>query len=82
MNISTVCTGDIVKCNVRGTTFFAMVVDQEFDERPRQLLIMPMDPRKFSYRRVTARQVVGLWRASKATMDAVIRKVEMESDGS
>jgi len=53
--------GDIVKCDLRGQMFYAVVVT-----KGEQLEIEPID-RRITYRHVTARQVVAHYRKAKGS---------------
>lgn len=55
MRLTTVQRGDTIKCNVRGTTFPATFKGVDDNGLVR---IQPLDPKHFTWRRVTARQVV------------------------
>jgi len=54
--------GDVVQVDHLGRLFFAVVESVEGQE----LRIAPID-RNTTWRSATARQVIGIWRASKAT---------------
>ena len=54
--------GDVVKIDHLGRLFFAVVEEVEGQE----LKIAPLD-RNTTWRTATAREVIGIWRASKAT---------------
>jgi hypothetical protein len=51
--------GDIVKCDIRGQLFYAMVIT-----KGDTLEVEPLD-RRITFRNVTARQVVGHYRKAK-----------------
>lgn len=57
MTIATVREGDIVHCDVKGRRFHALVESKTGGH----LHVRPIEP-NISYRRVTARQVIGHWR--------------------
>ena len=61
MTLGAVRSGDIVLCNRLGREFFAIVVER----RERELEVDPID-RRVTYRRVKAREVLGVWRKSRA----------------
>lgn len=62
MNLTSVRTGDIVRCDVRGDRFYATVEDA----RQRGVLaIDSLTGRPIPTYHVTARQVVAHWRKSK-----------------
>ena len=61
MRLGAVRTGDIVEVDVRGVRFLAHVEGTEVGA----LLIKPLC-RGVSYRRATARQVLGHWRRSRS----------------
>jgi hypothetical protein len=64
VNISSVKRGDVVEADVKGRRFLAKITG---DRSPLgHLPIKPLDDR-VTYRSVTARQVVGIWHANKAT---------------
>lgn len=73
MNLAGVDTGDIVKVDKKGRRFFAMVVVR--DEQG--LKIMPFEPRRDTWRTCTAREVIGIWRASKATIVTALEAAEV-----
>jgi hypothetical protein len=61
---------DIVLADVKGRRFYAVVVAR----RERELEVEPID-RRVTYHRVEAREVIGIWRKSRAragrTVDAI-----------
>jgi len=61
MTLGAVKAGDIVLADRKGRRFFAVVTAR----RDRQLLVEPID-RRVTYRVVTAREVIGIWRKSRA----------------
>jgi len=61
MTLGAVKTGDIVLADRKGRKFYAVVVAR----RDRELEVEPIDPR-VTYHRVKAREVVGIWRQSRA----------------
>lgn len=62
MNVSGVRPGDVVEVDKKGRTFHAIVRGYGSGE----LRIQPLSP-KINYFAATAREVIGHWRASKAT---------------
>ncbi len=62
MRLSSVREGDVVKVDVRGTVFHALV--KELDGG--QLQIRSLERIGATYRTATARQVVAHWRRSKS----------------
>ena len=61
MTLSGVKSGDIVLCDRMGRVFYAIVVERH----ERELEVEPID-RRVTYRRVKAREVLGIWRKSRA----------------
>ena len=61
MTLNGVKTGDIVLCDRLGRVFYAIVVERH----GRELEVDPID-RRVTYRRVKAREVLGMWRKSRA----------------
>ena len=61
MTLGGVNPGDIVLADRKGRRFYALVVER----RERELDVEPID-RRISYRTVKAREVVGVWRKSRA----------------
>jgi hypothetical protein len=57
MTLSGVKRGDIVLCDRMGRRFYAIV----FERHGRELEVEPID-RRVTYRRVKAREVLGIWR--------------------
>jgi hypothetical protein len=53
--------GDIVLADRKGRRFYAVVIAR----RERELDVEPID-RRVTYRRVKAREVIGIWRKSRA----------------
>lgn len=64
MSIAGLKPDDIIKVDKKGRRFFAQVRDIE----GRVVNFMPTD-RSISYRSCTSHEVVGIWRATKATRD-------------
>lgn len=62
MTLNTVRVGDIVLCDVRGSRFYAEVTDKGKGN----LAIQPIS-KGVGFYSVTSRQVIGLWRKSKAS---------------
>jgi hypothetical protein len=60
MTLGAVRAGDIVLADRKGRRFFAVVTDR----RDRELQVEPID-RRVTYRVVTAREVIGIWRKSR-----------------
>ena len=60
MTLGGVNPGDIVLADVKGRRFYAIVIAR----RLRVLVVEPID-RRVSYRRVKAREVLGLWRKGR-----------------
>jgi hypothetical protein len=67
MTLSGVKSGDIVLCDRMGRVFYAIVVERH----ERELEIDPID-RRVTYRRVKAREVLGIWRKRRAQNGRVI----------
>ncbi len=67
MTLSGVKSGDIVLCDRMGRVFYAIVIER----RERELEVDPID-RRVSYRRVKAREVLGVWRKSRAQNGRVL----------
>ena len=62
MTLGRVKPGDIVLADMKGRRFYAIVLAR----RDRELEVEPVD-RRVTYRRVKAREVLGIWRQSRAT---------------
>ena len=62
MRLGGVNPGDIVLADVKGRRFYAIVTGRH----ERALEVEPIDHR-VTYRRVKAREVVGVWRKSRGT---------------
>lgn len=69
MTLSGIRPGDVVRCDVRGVTFHAIVEVEPVDGG---LSVRPIE-RGVSYRRVTARQVVAHWRRSARSRTGTTR---------
>ena len=61
MTLGGVNPGDIVLADRKGRRFYAIVLAR----RDRELEVEPID-RRVTYRRVKAREVIGIWRKSRA----------------
>ena len=61
MTLGAVRAGDIVEVDRKGRRFFALVVQR----RERELEVEPID-RRVTYRRVKAREVIGIWRKTRS----------------
>ena len=68
MTLGGVNPGDIVLADRKGRRFYALVVER----RERELEIEPID-RRVTHRTVKAREVIGIWRKSRAR---AVRNVE------
>ncbi|MDP8968077.1 MAG: hypothetical protein M3N04_05715 [Actinomycetota bacterium] len=62
MQLSSLDSGDIVLLDKKGRVFYALV--EAIDGQ--QLKVAPID-RHNTWRTATAKEVIGIWRASKAT---------------
>jgi hypothetical protein len=65
-----VSPGDIVLADRKGRRFYAIVIAR----RDGELEVEPID-RRVTYRRVKAREVLGIWRKSRAKSGRVIEAV-------
>jgi hypothetical protein len=70
MTLGAVRAGDIIEVDRKGRRFFAIVVER----RERELEVEPID-RRVTYRRVKAREVIGIWRKSRAQNGRVVEAV-------
>ena len=70
MTLGAVKAGDIVLADRKGRPFFAVVTAR----RERELQVEPID-RRVTYRRVKAREVLGIWRKSRAQNGRVVDAV-------
>ena len=61
MTLGGVNRDDIVLADVKGRRFYAIVIARS----KRELEVQPID-RRITYHRVKAREVIGLWRRSRA----------------
>jgi hypothetical protein len=68
MTLAGVKAGDIVLCDRMGR-FYALVLERH----ERELEVDPID-RRVTYRRVKAREVLGIWRKSRAQNGRVIAR--------
>jgi len=68
MQLAPIRPGDVVRVDKKGRRFMAAVTGRELGDsgRTRLLNISPLD-RHESFRTATATEVIGHWRASKAT---------------
>ena len=62
MTLGGVCPDDIVLADVKGRRFYAIVLARH----DRELDVEPID-RRVTYYRVKAREVIGVWRKSRAS---------------
>ena len=67
MTLQGVRSGDIVLCDRMGRVFHAIVIERH----ERELEVDPID-RRITYRRVKAREVLGVWRKSRAQGDRAV----------
>ena len=67
MTLGGVRAGDIVLADRKGRRFYAIVIER----RDRELTVEPID-RRVTYRHVKAREVVGIWRKSRAQNGRVV----------
>jgi hypothetical protein len=70
MTLGGVCPGDIVLADRKGRRFYAIVTER----RERELEVEPID-RRVTYHVVKAREVIGIWRKSRAKSSRVIEAV-------
>ena len=68
MTLGGVNPGDIVLADRKGRRFYALVVER----RERELEVEPID-RRITYRTVKAREVLGIWRKSRARSGGIGR---------
>jgi hypothetical protein len=71
MTLGGVRAGDIVLADRKGRRFYGIVVER----RDRELVVEPID-RRVSYHHVRAREVIGIWRKSRAQNGRVIDTVD------
>jgi hypothetical protein len=69
MTLGSVRAGDIVLADRKGRRFYAIVSAR----RERELEVEPID-RRVTYRVVKAREVIGIWRKSRAQNGRVIER--------
>jgi hypothetical protein len=74
MTLRAVKSGDIVLCDRMGRVFYAIVVERH----KRGLEVDPID-RRVTYRRVKAREVLGVWRQSRAQNGRVVEALRSAS---
>ena len=74
MTLSGVKSGDIVLCDRKGWRFYAIVVARH----ERELEVEPID-RRVTYRHVKAREVLGVWRKSRAQNGRVVEALRPAS---
>ena len=67
MTLGAVRAGDIVLADRKGRRFYAIVVERG----DRELIVEPVD-RRVTYRHVKAREVIGIWRKSRAQNGRVV----------
>jgi hypothetical protein len=70
MTLGAVKAGDIILADRKGRRLFAVVTDR----RERELQVEPID-RRVTYRVVRAREVVGIWRKSRAQNSRMVEAV-------
>lgn len=61
-SLATIKPGDIVECDIKGRRGYALVTDKQ----GRSLSIKPLTP-GFTWRNVTAYQIINHWRKTKNT---------------
>jgi hypothetical protein len=74
MTLNGVKSGDIVLCDRMGRVFYAIVAQRH----ERELEVDPID-RPVTYRRVKAREVLGIWRKSRAQNGRVVEALRTTS---
>jgi len=74
MTLNRVKSGDIVLCDRMGRVFYAIVVERH----GRELEGKPVD-RRVTYLRVKAREVLGIWRKSRAQNERVVEALRATS---
>jgi len=70
MTLGGVSPGDIVLADRKGRRFYAIVIAR----RDRELDVEPID-RRVTYRRVKAREVLGIWRKNRTKSGRLIEAV-------
>ena len=73
MTLNGLRSGDIL-CDRMGRVFYAIVVQRH----ERELEVDPID-RRVTYRRVKAREVLGIWRKSRAQNERVVEALRTTS---
>lgn len=74
MTLGSIKSGDIVLADRKGRRFYAIVIERH----ERELEVDPID-RRVTYRRVKAREVLGIWRKSRAHNGRVVEAVRPAS---
>ena len=74
MTLGGVRAGDNVLANRKGRRFYAIVIER----RERELTVEPID-RRVTYRHVKAREVVGIWRKSRAQKGRIVEALRPAS---
>ena len=74
MTLGGVRAGDIVLADRKGRRFYAIVIER----RERELTVEPID-RRVTYRHVKAREVVGIWRKSRAQNGRIVEALRPAS---
>ncbi len=74
MTLAGVKAGDIVLCDRTGRVFYAIVIER----RERELEVEPID-RRVTYHRVKAREVLGIWRQSRAQNERAVEALRPAS---
>jgi hypothetical protein len=74
MTVAGVKAGDIVLCDRMGRVFYAIVIERH----ERELEVEPID-RRVTYHRVKAREVLGIWRKSRAQNGRVVEALRPAS---
>jgi hypothetical protein len=54
MNARALRDGDLVECSVKGVHFTATVISKQ----PQEISVYPEDPKRFTWRRLSARQIL------------------------
>jgi hypothetical protein len=74
MTLNGIKSGDIVMCDRMGRVFYAIVIERH----ERGLEVEPID-RRVACRRVKAREVLGIWRQSRAQNGRVVEPLRTAS---
>jgi hypothetical protein len=74
MTLGGVNSGDIVLCDRMGRVFYAIVIERH----ERELKVEPID-RRVTYQRIKAREVLGIWRKSRAQHGRVVTALRTTS---